>query len=134
FFQTLIQYYHTYLTNWLGLSVVKDLRVKLYRHILNFRLKFFDHTPIGILITRSVSDLENIADIFSEGLIQIIGDLLTLFVIVLFMFFIDWRLTLISLSTIPLLLVATKIFQQGIRVAFQEVRTQVAHLNTFVQE
>jgi len=132
--QAIIQYYHTYLTNWLGLSVVKDLRVKLYSRILSFRLKFFDHTPIGVLITRSVSDLENIADIFSEGLIQIIGDLLTLFVIVLFMFAIDWRLTLISLSTIPLLMVATRIFQEGIRVAFQEVRTQVAHLNTFVQE
>ncbi len=133
-FQTLIQYFHTYITNWLGLSVVKDLRVKLYRHIINLRLKFFDHTAIGILITRSVSDLENIADIFSEGLITIIGDLLTLFVIVAFMFFIDWRLTLISLSTIPVLFYATRIFQKGIKVAFQEVRTQVAHLNTFVQE
>ncbi|MEO8086547.1 MAG: ABC transporter ATP-binding protein [Bacteroidota bacterium] len=133
-FQTLVQYFHTYITNWLGLSVVKDLRVKLYRHVINLRLKFFDHTPIGILITRSVSDLENIADIFSEGLITIIGDLLTLFVIVAFMFFIDWRLTLISLSTIPVLFYATRIFQQGIKGAFQEVRTQVAHLNTFVQE
>jgi ATP-binding cassette subfamily B multidrug efflux pump len=133
-FHTLVQYAHTYLTNWLGLAVVKDLRVALYRHIINLRLKFFDRTPIGILITRSVSDLENIADIFSEGLITIIGDLLTLFVIVVFMFFIDWRLTLISLSTIPVLMYATRIFQQGIKVAFQEVRTQVAHLNTFVQE
>jgi len=133
-FQTLVQYAHTYITNWLGLSVVKDLRVSLYKHIVNLRLKFFDRTPIGILITRSVSDLENIADIFAEGLITIIGDLLTLFVIVVFMFAIDWRLTLISLSTIPILLYATRIFQQGIKVAFQEVRTQVAHLNTFVQE
>jgi ATP-binding cassette subfamily B multidrug efflux pump len=134
FFQTLVQYAHTYVTNWLGLTVVKDLRVGLYKHIINLRLKFFDHTPIGILITRSISDLENIADIFSEGLITIIGDLMTLFVIVVFMFFIDWRLTLISLSTIPILLYATRIFQQGIKVAFQEVRTQVALLNTFVQE
>jgi ATP-binding cassette, subfamily B, multidrug efflux pump len=133
-FQTIVQYYHAYITNRIGLSVVKDLRVKLYRHVINLRLKFFDHTPIGILITRAVSDLENIADIFAEGLITIIGDLLTLFVIVAFMFFIDWRLTLISLSTIPVLLYATRIFQRGIRVAFQEVRTQVAHLNTFVQE
>jgi ATP-binding cassette, subfamily B, multidrug efflux pump len=132
--QSLLQYYHTYLTNSLGLAVVKDLRVKLYRHILNFRLKFFDNTPIGILITRTVSDLENISEIFSEGLIVIIGDLLTLFIIVAFMFYIDWRLALISLSTIPILLVATRIFQQGIKGAFREVRTQVAHLNTFVQE
>ncbi len=133
-FQTLVQYYHTYLTSWLGLSVVKDIRVMLYGHILNLRLKFFDHTAIGILITRSISDLENIAEIFSDGLVEIIGDLLTLFVIVAFMFFIDWRLTLISLSTMPILFFATRIFQRGIRVAFQEVRTQVAHLNTFVQE
>jgi ATP-binding cassette subfamily B protein len=133
-FQSVIQYYQTYITNGLGLSVVKDLRVKLYRHILNFRLKFFDNTPIGILITRTISDLENIAEIFSEGLIVIIGDLLTLFIIVAFMFYIDWRLTLVSLSTIPPLLIATRIFQQGIKVAFREVRTQVAHLNTFVQE
>jgi ATP-binding cassette subfamily B multidrug efflux pump len=132
--QSAVQYYHTFLTNQIGLAVVKDLRVKLYKHILNFRLKFFDHTPIGILITRTVSDLENIADIFSEGLIVIIGDLLTLFVIVAFMFYIDWRLTLISLSTMPVLFFATRIFQQGIKVAFREVRTQVAHLNTFVQE
>ena len=133
-FQTLVQYAHTYITNWLGLSVVKDLRLGLYKHIVNLRLKFFDRTPIGVLITRSVSDLENIADIFAEGLITIIGDLLTLFVIVIFMFAIDWRLTVISLSTIPILLYATRIFQQGIKIAFQEVRTQVAHLNTFVQE
>jgi ATP-binding cassette subfamily B multidrug efflux pump len=132
--QSILQYYHTYITNGLGLSVVKDIRVKLYSHILNFRLKFFDNTPIGILITRTISDLENISEIFSEGLIVIIGDLLTLFIIIAFMFYIDWRLTLVSLSTIPVLLVATRIFQQGIKVAFREVRTQVAHLNTFVQE
>jgi ATP-binding cassette, subfamily B, multidrug efflux pump len=132
--QSLLQYYHTYITNGLGLSVVKDLRVKLFRHILNFRLKFFDNTPIGILITRTISDLENIAEIFSEGLIVIIGDLLTLFIIITFMFYIDWQLTLISLSTIPILAVATRIFQQGIKIVFREVRTQVAHLNTFVQE
>jgi ATP-binding cassette subfamily B multidrug efflux pump len=132
--QSILQYYHTYITNGLGLSVVKDMRVRLYRHILNFRLKFFDNTPIGILITRTISDLENISEIFSEGLIVIIGDLLTLFIIIGFMFYIDWRLTLVSLSTIPVLLVATRIFQQGIKVAFREVRTQVAHLNTFVQE
>jgi ATP-binding cassette, subfamily B, multidrug efflux pump len=134
FVQSILQYYHTYITNGLGLSVVKDLRVKLYRHILNFRLKFFDNTPIGILITRTISDLENISEIFSEGLIVIIGDLLTLVIIVAFMFYIDWRLTLISLSTIPILAIATRIFQQGIKIVFREVRTQVAHLNTFVQE
>jgi ATP-binding cassette, subfamily B, multidrug efflux pump len=132
--QTAMQYYHTYLTNWLGQVVIKDLRVKLFRHISHLRLKFFDHTPIGTLVTRTVSDLETIADIFSEGLIVIIGDLLQLFVIIAFMFIADWRLALISLSTIPILLVATRFFQHGINKTFREVRTQVAHLNTFVQE
>ncbi len=134
FLQTLIQYYHTYLFNWMGQVVIKDLRVKLFRHISRLRLKYFDHTPIGTLITRTISDLETIADIFSEGLIVMIGDLLQLFVIIVVMFVIDWRLALISLSTIPLLLVATRIFQHGINKTFREVRTQVAMLNTFVQE
>lgn len=133
-FQTTIQYLHTYLTNWLGQAVIRDLRAKLFRHISRLRLKFFDHTPIGTLVTRMVSDLETIADIFSEGLIMIIGDLLQLFVIIGVMFYIDWRLALISLSTIPLLFVATRIFQHGINKTFREVRTQVAALNTFVQE
>lgn len=133
-FQTVVQYIHTYLTNWLGQTVIKDLRVKLFRHIANLRLKYFDYTPIGTLVTRTISDLETIADIFSEGLIVIIGDLLQLFVIIGVMFYKDWRLTLISLSTIPILLVATRIFQYGINKTFREVRTQVAALNTFVQE
>ena len=133
-FQTVVQYIHTYLTNWLGQTVIKDLRIKLFRHIANLRLKYFDYTPIGTLVTRTISDLETIADIFSEGLIVIIGDLLQLFVIIGVMFYKDWRLTLISLSTIPILLVATRIFQYGINKTFREVRTQVAALNTFVQE
>ena len=133
-FQTAVQYSHTYLTNWLGQIVIRDLRIKLFRHISRLRLKYFDHTPIGTLVTRTISDLETIADIFSEGLIVIIGDLLQLFVIISVMFYKDWRLTLISLSTIPLLLIATRFFQYGINKTFREVRTQVAHLNTFVQE
>ncbi len=133
-FQTLVQFYQTYLTNWLGQSVIKDMRIKLYRHILNLRSKYFDRTPIGTLVTRSVSDLETIADIFSEGLLSIIGDLLTLTLIVGYMFYENWELTLVSLSTIPVLFWATRIFQRGIKTTFQEVRTQVAHLNTFAQE
>jgi len=134
FIQSVIQYYHSYLTSWLGQVVIRDMRVQLFRHIINFRLKYFDHTPIGTLVTRTVSDLETVADIFSEGLIVIIGDILTLFVIILYMFITDWRLTLISLSTIPLLMWATNIFKNGIKEAFREVRTAVAALNTFVQE
>ncbi|HRH66519.1 MAG TPA: ABC transporter ATP-binding protein [Bacteroidia bacterium] len=133
-FQSIVQYFHTFLTNWIGQVIIKDLRVKLFGHISKLRLKYFDHTPIGTLVTRTISDLETIADIFSEGLIVIFGDLLQLIVIILFMFIIDWRLALISLSTIPFLLLATRVFQQGIKEAFRDVRTQVAALNTFVQE
>ena len=132
--QTVIQYYHTYLTNWLGQVVIRDLRIKLFNHISGLKLKYFDHTPIGTLVTRTISDLETIADIFSEGLIVIIGDLLQVVVIVIVMFVMDWQLSLISLSTIPILLFATRIFQKGINKAFRDVRTQVARLNTFVQE
>ena len=133
-FQSIVQYFNTFLTNRIGQSVVRDLRINLFRHITGFRLKFFDKTPIGTLITRTISDLETIADIFSEGLIVIIGDLLQLLFIVIFMFVIDWRLALISLSTVPFLLTATSVFKNGIKEAFREVRTEVAALNTFVQE
>ncbi len=132
--QSALQYYHTVLTNLLGQSVIKDLRKKLYNHIINFNLKYFDHTPIGTLITRVISDMETIADIFSEGLIVIIGDLLQLIVLITIMFFVNWRLALMSISTIPLLLIATRYFQIGIKEAFKDVRTQVANLNTFMQE
>ena len=133
-FRGVIQFAHTYYTNLLGQAAVRDMRTRLFAHIMGFRTSYFDHTPVGTLVTRSVSDLETVADIFSEGLIVIIGDLLTLFVIVGFMFYVDWRLTLISLSTIPLLILAANIFKNGIKEAFREVRTQVAHLNAFVQE
>jgi ATP-binding cassette, subfamily B, multidrug efflux pump len=132
--QSTLQFFHNYMTNLLGQQVVKDMRVKLYSTILSFRLKYFDTTPIGTLVTREISDMETIADIFSEGLIIIIGDLITLLIIIAFMFFTDWRLTLISLSTIPFLVFATRVFQNKIKETFNDVRTQVARLNTFVQE
>ncbi len=132
--QTLVQYYHTVLTNWLGQSAILDLRKLVFSHLLSLRLKYFDHTPIGTLITRAVSDLETIADVFSEGLIVIIGDILQIVVIVGVMLYVDWRLTLISLATIPFLLIATYIFKEKTKKAFQEVRVEVAKLNTFLQE
>lgn len=132
--QTVIQYYHTFLTNSLGQSVIKDLRKDVFNHITRLRLKYFDKTPIGQLITRTVSDLETIADIFSEGLIVIIGDILQLIAIIGVMFYIDWRLTLIVLIPIPLLIIATYIFKEAIKSAFQDVRTYIAQLNTFLQE
>ena len=132
--QMLVQYYHTLFTNLLGQSAILDLRKKIVNHLLSLKLSYFDHTPIGTLVTRSVSDLETIADIFSEGLLVIIGDILQIAVLVSVMLYVDWRLTLISLSTIPFLLLATYIFKEKTKVAFQEVRTEVAKLNTFLQE
>src|SRR5688572_27498774 len=132
--QSIMQYFHSWYTSLLGQNVIKDLRNTLFTKMLGFRLGYFDRTPVGTTVTRSVSDMETIADIFSEGLIIIIGDLLQLIVIITVMFWMDWRLALISLSTIPLLLIATRIFQQKIKETFGEVRTQVASLNTFVQE
>ncbi|ARS40996.1 antibiotic ABC transporter ATP-binding protein [Sphingobacteriaceae bacterium GW460-11-11-14-LB5] len=132
--QTLIQYNHTLLTNTLGQSVIRDLRINVFNHITKLRLKFFDKTPIGQLITRTVSDLETIADIFSEGLISMIGDSLQVVVIVCVMLYTDWQLSLVVLLPIPLLIMATRKFQQAIKVAFQEIRNEVSNLNTFLQE
>src|SRR5690606_2795794 len=98
------------------------------------KLKYFDRTPIGMLITRTVSDLETIADVFSEGMISIIGDLLLVIGIIIAMLLQDWKLTLVTLIPMPLLMLATYIFKEAIKSAFQEVRTQVSHLNTFLQE
>ena len=132
--QTIFQYSHTLLTNTLGQSAIKDLRINVFNHISKLRLKYFDQTPIGQLITRTVSDLETIADIFSEGLIAMIGDLLQVIVIVVVMVYVDWELTIIVLLPIPFLIVATRIFQKAIKVAFQEIRNEVSNLNTYLQE
>lgn len=132
--QTIAQYYQTYMTNALGQSVIKDLRMDVFNHIISLRLKYFDRTPIGMLITRTVSDLETIADIFSEGLISIAGDLLLVVAIVVYMLIEDWKLTLITLIPMPFLFLATYIFKEAIKTSFQEVRTQVSQLNTFLQE
>jgi ATP-binding cassette subfamily B multidrug efflux pump len=132
--QTIVQYFHTYFTNILGQSVIKDLRVKVFNHISSLRLKYFDRTPIGQLITRTVSDLETIADIFSEGLIVIVGDILQVVAIIAVMLYVDWELTLVVLIPMPLLIMASLVFKEAIKSAFQDVRAQVANLNTFLQE
>lgn len=132
--QTFVQYYHTFSTNVLGQSVIKDLRINVFNHISGLRLKYFDRTPIGQLITRTVSDLETIADIFSEGLIVIVGDILQVVAIIAVMLYTDWELTLVVLIPMPLLMAASYVFKEAIKSAFQEVRTQVANLNTFLQE
>lgn len=132
--QTAIRYFHTLMTNTLGQSVIRDIRIQVFNHITNLRLKYFDNTAIGKLITRTISDLETIANIFSEGLIQIIGDLLQLVVILAVMFYTDWRLTLIILIPMPLMIWATYIFKEAMKSAFQDVRLWVSNLNTFLQE
>ena len=132
--QAVIQFSHTYLTNMLGQSAIRDLRISVFNHITNLRLKYFDNTPIGQLITRTVSDLETIAEIFSEGLIVIIGDILMVIVIIAVMVYKDWALTLVVLLPMPLLIVATSVFQKAIKSAFQDIRTQVSNLNTYLQE
>lgn len=129
-----VQFMDGYLTNRLGQYIIKDMRVQLYKHILKLRLKYYDNSPIGTLVTRAVSDMEVIGDIFSQGLIVIIGDILKLLVILTIMLVFNFRLTLISLVSIPLLLVATYLFKRSVSASFQDVRTQVARLNAFVQE
>jgi ATP-binding cassette subfamily B protein len=132
--QSIVQYGHTYLSGRIGQFVIRDIRIKLYEHLVNLRLKFFDKTPIGRLVTRTISDVEALADVFSEGLAAMAGDLLQIIFILAFMFYTDWRLALVSLSTIPFMLMATYIFKEKVKVAFNDVRNAVANLNTFVQE
>jgi ATP-binding cassette subfamily B multidrug efflux pump len=132
--QTVIRYYHTLATNVLGQNVIRDIRIQVFNHIIKLRLKYFDNTAIGKLITRTISDLETISNIFSQGLIQIIGDLLQLLFIFGVMFYTDWQLTLIVLIPMPLLIWATYIFKESMKSAFVDVRTWVSNLNTFLQE
>jgi len=132
--QTAVQYFHTFFTNILGQSVIKDLRINVFNHISSLKLKYFDRTPLGQLITRTVSDLETIADIFSEGLIVIIGDVLQVLAIIAVMLYTDWELTVVILIPMPFLIVASYVFKEAIKSAFQDVRTQISNLNTFLQE
>jgi ATP-binding cassette subfamily B protein len=132
--QAFAQWAHTYYSGWIGQVIIKDIRVRLYKHLLKLRLQFFDNTPIGRLVTRNVSDIETLADVFSEGLAAIIGDLLQIVTILGVMFYIDWKLTLVSLSTLPLLIISTYVFKEKIKVTFNDVRNAVANLNSFLQE
>ncbi len=132
--QALVQWAHTYYSGWIGQVIIRDIRVRLYKHLLKLRLKFFDNTPIGRLVTRNISDIETLADVFSEGLAAIIGDLLQLVTILGVMFYIDWKLTLVSLSTLPLMIISTYVFKEKIKVTFNDVRNAVSNLNSFLQE
>ena len=128
------QYYFVFWANWLGQDIVKDIRTKLFKHILSFRMKYFDHVPVGQLVTRSVSDIEAIARIFSQGLFMIISDLMKMVVVLFFMFYMNWKLTWIVIVAMPVLVFFTRIFQRKMQIAFEEVRTEIANMNSFVQE
>ena len=128
------QYFFVYWANWLGQDIVKDIRTKLFKHLLSFRMKYFDHVPVGQLVTRSVSDIEAIARIFSQGLFMIISDLMKMVVVLFFMFYMNWKLTWIVIVAMPVLVFFTRIFQRKMQVAFEEVRAEIANMNSFVQE
>jgi ABC-type multidrug transport system fused ATPase/permease subunit len=128
------QFFFVFWANLLGQNIIKDIRTKLFKHMLSFRMKYFDNAPVGQLVTRSVSDIEQIARIFSQGLFMIISDLLKMLACLIIMFYMNWKLTWIVIAAMPVLVFITRIFQRKMQVAFEEVRTQVANLNTFVQE
>src|SRR6516164_1925625 len=132
--ETVFRFYFSFITAWLGQTVVKDLRVAVYKHILGLNLSQFDKTPIGTLTTRTINDIEAINDIFSDGLIPLLADLLSIVSILLFMFRDDWKLTLICLAPFPFLIVATYFFKESVNKSFIRVRNAVASLNAFVQE
>ncbi len=134
FLETVLRYYFGFITSWLGQYVVNDMRVKVYDKVLSFNLRQFDKTPIGTLTTRTINDIEAVNNIFSDGLIPIIADLLSILSILLFMFGVDWRLSLISLAPFPLLIIATYFFKESVNKSFIKVRNAVAALNAFVQE
>ncbi|MCJ7758200.1 MAG: ABC transporter ATP-binding protein/permease [Gillisia sp.] len=134
FLEVIFQFCFIYFANWLGQEVIRDLRVNLFEHMLHFKMKYFDKSAVGRLVTRAVSDIETIASIFSEGLFMIASDMLKMLVVLGFMFYQSWQLTLLVLMVMPFILYATRVFQKKMKIAFEDVRNQVANLNTFVQE
>ncbi|RBP29850.1 subfamily B ATP-binding cassette protein MsbA [Oceanihabitans sediminis] len=132
--QTVFQLLFIYYAGWLGQNVVKDIRVKLFNHLLQFKMKYYDSSSVGVLITRAVTDMERIADIFGQGLFMIFRDVLTMVVVSGVMIYMNWKLSLIVFAMLPLVLYATRIFQKYMKRAFEDVRTEVSNLNSFVQE
>jgi subfamily B ATP-binding cassette protein MsbA len=132
--EVVFQFLFVFYANWLGQKVIRDLRIKLYKKIIHFKMAYFDKSAVGRLVTRAVSDIETIASIFSQGLFMIIADLLKMILVIVVMLVVDWRLSLIVFSILPIILYATRLFQKSMKKAFEEVRLQVANLNSFVQE
>ena len=134
FLEVIFQFLFVFYANWLGQKVIRDLRMQLFNKIIFFKMSFFDKTAVGRLVTRAVNDIETIASIFSQGLFMIIADLLKMVLVIVVMIYVDWSLTLIVFSILPIILYATRLFQKSMKKAFEEVRFQVANLNSFVQE
>ncbi|MFN5182420.1 MAG: ABC transporter ATP-binding protein [Bacteroidota bacterium] len=132
--EALLQLLNMYLAAYIGSNIVKDMRNQVFSHLLKMRNKYFDVSPVGTLVTRSISDIESLGEVFSQGFIVIFGDIFTLVVFTVAMFVVDWKLTLIAITTVPILIVATRIFKNGVKTTFQAVRNAVSALNTFVQE
>lgn len=132
--QVICQLFFNYYANWLGESVIKDVRVRLFEHILSFKMKYFDNSSLGVLVTRTVADMQRIGEIFSEGFFMIVADLLKMSVAAAVMLFINWKLSLLVFAVLPIILYATRLFQKAMKVAFTDVRAEVANLNSFVQE
>jgi ABC-type multidrug transport system fused ATPase/permease subunit len=132
--EVVAQYFFVFTSSWLGQDIVKVIRKKLFAHLASFKIKYYDNEPVGKLITRCVSDIENIASIFSQGLFMIISDVLKMLIVLIFMLVINWKITCIVLLIMPVILIATNIFNKKMKVAFNEVRNEVANLNTFIQE
>lgn len=132
--QVLLQFIFIYYANWVGQNIIKDIRAAIFRKILQFRMQYFDNTSVGKLVTRVVSDIETIANFFTQGVFTIISDILKMLVVIVVMLIVNWQLALIAFAVMPILIYATKIFQIAIKATFQEVRNQVANLNGFVQE
>jgi len=132
--EVITQFLFIYYATWLGQSVVRDIRIKLFKHILGFKMKYYDNSSVGVLITRAVTDMERIADIFGQGLFMIFSDILKMTIVGGVMVYMNWRLSIIVFLTLPIVLFATKIFQRYMKTAFEEVRNEVSNLNSFVQE
>jgi ATP-binding cassette subfamily B protein len=132
--QSGVMYANTYVTGWLGQSIIRDIRLQVYNHIISLRTRFFDTNPVGMLQTRTISDVETLNEVFSQGLVSILGEMLTLVFIFGVMLATSWKLTLVVLTTVPVLLIATSIFKNAVKVAFQNVRKYVGLMNAFLQE
>ncbi|MCB0609843.1 MAG: ABC transporter ATP-binding protein [Lewinellaceae bacterium] len=132
--ESVLRYVFNYSAGWLGQSVIRDLRVRVFRHITSLRLAYFDRTAIGTATTRTINDIETINTVFSEGMITILADLLAIVVVLGLMFYTSWQLTLICLTTAPLMVIASYIFKEKVKVSYQKVRTQIQRMNAYLQE